>query len=104
MRSEAAAKAAGVLPPTGKARIYFGNINETPVTFNFDGKDVKVPVQSPGDTSMKDVPFVDVAQGRHAFTLTLPGQAPVKDEMTVGANETWALAAGPGGALPLQMY
>ena len=104
IKSEAAAKAAGVLPPPGKARIYFGNVNDAAVTFNIDGKDIKVAVGNPSDSSMKNVPFIDLASGKHDFTLTMAGAAPVKDTITLGADETWALLAGPGGALPLQMY
>ena len=102
IKSETAAKAAGILPPAGKARIYFANLNDT---FNINGKDVNVAAGNPNsDRSMKNVPLVDLAPGTYNFTLTLPGQAPMKDSIKLAAGETWALAAGPGGALPLQMY
>jgi hypothetical protein len=100
----AAAKKDGILPPAGQARIYFGNFADGPIIFNIDQKEIKVEVQDPGQTSMEGVPFVDVAPGEHAFTLTLPGETPMTDKITVGEDETWALAGGPGGALPLQMY
>lgn len=100
----AAAKKDGILPPSGQARIYFGNFTDGQIIFNINQKEIKVEVQDPGQTSMKGVPFVDVPPGEHTFTLTLPGQAPISDKITVGQDETWALAGGPGGALPLQMY
>ena len=104
VHDQAAAKKAGILPPTGRARIYFGNVTDGEVIFKIDGKEIKVGVQDPSQRSMEGVPFVDLAPGKHDFTLTLKGQAPLKDAIPVAAGETWALAAGPGGALPLQMY
>lgn len=100
----AAAKKDEILPPSGQARIYFGNFTDGQIIFTINQKEIKVEVQGPGQTSMKGVPFVDVPPGEHTFTLTLPGQAPMSDKITVGQDETWALAGGPGGALPLQMY
>ncbi|GIK43624.1 MAG: hypothetical protein BroJett011_74570 [Chloroflexota bacterium] len=100
----AAAKKDGILPPSGQARIYFGNFTDGQIVFNINQKEIKVEVQDPGQTSMEGVPFVDVPPGEHAFTLTLPGETPLSDKITVGQDETWALAGGPGGALPLQMY
>jgi len=105
VRSEAAAKKDGILPPAGKARIYLGNMSDAAVTFHLDGKDIEVAVDSQGQpASMADVPSVDVAPGKHEFTLTLSGQPPITDTIEVAAGETWALVAGPDGALPLQMY
>jgi hypothetical protein len=101
---EGAAKQAGVLPPSGQARIYLGNITDGEVTFTINQKEIKVGVQSPNPTSMKDVPSVDLAPGEYDFTLAVPGQASVKDKIKVGPDEVWALVAGPGGALPVEMY
>jgi hypothetical protein len=100
----AEAKKAQILPPAGQARIYFGNFSEGQVIFKINQQEIKVEVQEPTQDSMEGVPFIDVPPGEHAFTLTLPGEAPLDDKIEVGPDETWALAAGPGGALPLQMY
>jgi hypothetical protein len=101
---EGAAKQADALPPSGQARIYLGNITDGQVVFTINQKEIKVGVQSPNPTSMKDIPFVDVAPGEYDFSLAIPGQTPVKDKIKVGPDETWALVAGPGGALPVEMY
>jgi hypothetical protein len=101
---EGAAKQAGVLPSSGQARIYLGNITDGQVVFTINQKEIKVGVQSPNPTSMQDVPFVDVAPGEYDFTLAVPGQTSVKDKIKVGPDEVWALVAGPGGALPVEMY
>jgi hypothetical protein len=104
VRAEAAAQKAGILPPAGKSRIYFGNINDAAVTFNIAEKDIKVAAGNQNESDMKNVPSLDLAPGKYDFTLTLSGKTPIKDTITVAAGETWALAAGPGGALSLQMY
>jgi hypothetical protein len=100
----AAAQKAGILPPAGQVRIYFGNFTEGQVVFNINQKEVKVEVQEPSQDSMEGIPFIDLPPGQHAFTLTIPGEAPSNDQLEVGPDEVWGLMAGPGGALPLQLY
>jgi hypothetical protein len=100
----AAAKKAEILPPAGQVRIYFGNFTEGQVVFNINQKEVKVEVQEPSQDSMEGVPFIDLLPGQHPFTLTIPGEAPSSDQLEVGPDEVWGLMAGPGGALPLQLY
>jgi hypothetical protein len=104
VKSKGPAKEAGILPPAGKARIYLGNMTEDPVVFTIEKKKYNVKQQSTADKSMKDAPFVDVAPGSYPYTLTQKGQKPASDKMEVGADETWGLIAGPGGAMPLRMY
>ncbi len=104
LKDTAAAKEAGVLPPAGQARLYFGNITEAPVTFSINQQEIKVDPQDPSQSSMEGVPNLDLPPGKYQYTLTLPGQPAVTDEIEVGPNETWGLLAGPGGALPLQLY
>jgi hypothetical protein len=100
----AAAKKAEILPPSGQARIYFGNLMEEQVVFKINQKEVKVEVQEPTQNSMEGVPFMDLPPGKHDFTLTIPGEAPSNDQLEVGPDEVWGLIAGPGGAFPLQLY
>jgi hypothetical protein len=104
VRKDGEAKAAGIVPPPGKARVYLGNMTDGSVVFILDKKKYDIKKQSTNDKSMKGVPFADLAPGKHAFTLILSGQKPVKDTFEVGADETWGLIAGPGGALPIRMY
>ena len=104
VKSEGAAKKDGILPPAGLARIYLGNATDVQVVFTVEQKKVTVKKQSVADKSMKGVPFVDVKPGKHAFTLSGKGIETVKDNVEVGPDETWGLIAGPGGAMPLQMY
>jgi len=104
VKLEGDARKDGVLPAPGKARIYLGNMTDAPVVITINQKKVTLKKQSTNDGSMKDAPFVEVPPGKHPYTLTMPGQAPMKDTIEVGADETWGLIAGPGGAMPLQMY
>ena len=49
-------------------------------------------------------PTLDLAPGKYKFSVKLPGMPLQNDELEVGADETWGLLIGPGGALPLQAY
>jgi hypothetical protein len=104
VRKDGEAKAAGIVPLPGKARVYLGNMTEGPVVFLLDKKKYNVKKESTSGKSMKDVPFADLAPGKQAFTLTLPGKPPVKDTFEIGPDETWGLIAGPGGAMPIRMH
>jgi hypothetical protein len=104
LKDTAAAKEAGVLPPEGQVRLYFGNITEAAVTFSINQQEIKVDPQDPSQDSMEGVPNIDLPPGKYQFTLTLPGQPAMDDEIEVGPNETWGVLAGPGGALSLQLY
>ncbi len=101
---EQVAKNDGILPPPGKARVYLGNVSGGPVVFVIAGKEFKPESQDPVKGSFKNVPFVDVAPGSLDYTLTQAGQSAVKDKIDVGSGQTWGLIAGPGGALPIQLY
>lgn len=103
IRDQAAAEAAGALPPSGKVRVYFANPNEAEVTFSIEGQDLQVPVDKPGMT-IADATHVDLAPGKYPYTLTQTGADPAKDEIQVGEGEIWVLVAGPSGALPIQAY
>jgi hypothetical protein len=104
VKLEAAAKKAGVLPLSGQARLYFGNINEGPVTYTLNQQDIIVEPQDLSQESMEGVPSLDLPPGKYEFTLTIPGQAAMNDTIEVGADEAWGLIAGPGGAFPAQLY
>ncbi len=104
VKSKEEAMKDGVLPSSGKARIYLGNMTEGQAEFIIGQKKYMLKKQSTNDGSMKNAPFVEVPPGVYSYTLTVAGQKPVKDKIKVGADEIWGLIAGPGGGLPLQMY
>ena len=104
VKSEGAARNDGILPPVGQTRIYLGNATDAQVTFSIDQKKITVKKESINDKSMKNAPFLDVKPGKYPFTLSITGQSTFKDSVNVGPDETWALIAGPGGAMPIQIY
>ena len=65
-------------------------------------KTVKVPggagAQGPGG------PSLDLPPGKYSYSIKMPNQSVKRDDVEIGAGETWGLLIGPGGALPLQMY
>jgi hypothetical protein len=104
VKSEGAAKKDGILPAPGMVRIYLGNATDGQVVFTIAQKKIAVKKHSTSENSMKDAPFIDVKPGKYPFTLSGTGPTPVKDSIEVGPDETWGLIAGPGGAMPLQMF
>ncbi|RLP75395.1 hypothetical protein D9R14_16635 [Xanthobacter tagetidis] len=101
LRNPEAAKAAGILPPPGKARVMFGNIEPQAATLTFDKKTIKVPANA--GTKAPDGPMLDLAPGKYRYAIKVGGKTET-DEIEVRADETWGLMVGPGGILPLQAY
>jgi hypothetical protein len=112
VKNPAAVAKNGLLPKPGQAKVLFGNMLPTDavVTINkktvkvaagagFKGPDGKPPELVPG----KD-PILDLAPGKYAYSIKLTGMPARNDELEIGADETWGLMIGPGGALPLHMY
>jgi len=104
-KNPAKAEAVGILPPTGQARLFFINLNETEVTFTINQQEYKVApdFNTEEDPVTVEGPFVDLAPGTYSVTLSLPSGETFSEEITVGAEEAWALAA-LGGILPLRAY
>lgn len=101
-RNQAAAEAAGVVPPAGQARLYLVNFTESDMTVTIDGETIDVP-PSAGMESPDDAPQVDLPPGTYDVTTEVGGSS-VTDEIVVGPDESWALLLDEEGALPLQMY
>jgi hypothetical protein len=101
-RNQAAAEAAGVLPPAGLARLYLVNFTESAMTVTIDGEAIDVPPEA-GIESPDDAPQFDLPPGTYDVTTEVGGSS-VTDEITVGPDESWALLLDEQGALPLQMY
>jgi hypothetical protein len=101
-RNRAAAEEAGILPPAGQARLYLVNFSTDELTVVIDGQTILVPPEA-GMESPDDAPTLDLAPGTYDVTTTAGGSS-VTDEITIGADESWALLLDEMGALPLQMY
>jgi hypothetical protein len=104
IKSKTEAMKDGVLPSPGKARIYLGNMTDGQAEFSFGPKKIVLKKQSTNEGSIKNAPFIEVAPGAHHYVLSLAGQKPIHDKIEVGTDETWGLIAGPGGAMPMQLY
>jgi hypothetical protein len=51
-----------------------------------------------------DGPSLDLPPGKYSYSIRMPNQSVKRDDVEIGADETWGLLIGPGGAMPLQMY
>jgi hypothetical protein len=98
----AAAAEAGILPLAGQARIYLVNPSPEELTVTINDQVIKVPAEA-GMASPDDAPKLDLRPQTYQVT-TKSGSSSVTDELTVGADEVWALMLDPSGTLSLQMY
>jgi len=102
VRNPQAAAKAGIMPKTGHAKVLFGNALPAEAAITINNKTVKVA----GGVGTKgpDGPSLDLAPGKYSYSIKMPGGPAQRDNVEIGADETWGLLIGPGGALPLQMY
>jgi hypothetical protein len=99
--SQAAAKA-GIMPKTGQAKVLFGNALPAEAAVTINNKTVKV-LGGVG-TKGPDGPSLDLAPGKYSYSIKMPAGPAQRQAVEIGADETWGLLIGPGGALPLQVY
>jgi hypothetical protein len=102
VRNPQAATSAGIMPKAGQAKLLLGNAMPADAAITINNKTVKVA----GGVGTKgpDGPSLDLAPGKYPYSIKLPGGPAQRDNVEIGADETWGLLIGPGGALPLQMY
>lgn len=102
IRQTEAAKKSGLMPKPGQTKILFGNILETPATLVIAGKTIKIP--GGAGSKAPDGPTLELAPGKHAYSLKGSKAPMANDTVEVAADEIWGLMVGPGGVLPVQMY
>jgi hypothetical protein len=102
VRNPQAAAKAGIMPKTGQAKVLFGNALPADAAITINNRTVKVA----GGVGTKgpDGPTLDLAPGKYSCSIKMPDGPAQRDDVEIGADETWGLLIGPGGALPLQMY
>ena len=102
VRNPQAATSAGILPKAGQSRLLLGNAMPADAAITINNKTVKVA----GGVGTKgpDGPSLDLPPGKYPYSIKMPGGPAQRDSVEIGADETWGLLIGPGGALPLQMY
>ncbi len=103
VKNPAEAQKAGLLPPSGMAKIMLGNLGDDEASLTINKKTFKI---KPGTGSSKtpEGPMLDLKPGKYKYTLGLAGKPSKTSELVVGADEAWGLMVGPGSVLPLQMY
>ena len=102
VRNPDAATKAGVIPKPGQAKVLVSNPNDVEAVLTINKQTIKAAAGA--GTKGPDGPMLDLAPGKYKFTIKLPGKSPRDDELEVGADQTWGLLIGPGGALPLLVY
>jgi hypothetical protein len=102
VRNPQAAAKAGIMPRAGQAKMLFGNALPAEAAVTIANKTVKVA----GGVGTKgpDGPSLDLAPGKYSYSIKLPGGPARREDVEIGADETWGLLIGPGGVLPMQMY
>ncbi|HMJ43501.1 MAG TPA: hypothetical protein VK522_14615 [Pseudolabrys sp.] len=97
-----AAAKAGVLPKPGQAKVLVTNPNDAEAAITINKQTYKVAAG--GGTKGPDGAMIDLPPGKHKFSTKLPGKPASNGEVEVGADQTWGVLIGPGGALSLQVY
>ena len=102
VRNPDAAAKAGVMPKTGQVKLLISNPNESEAVITINNQTIKAAAGA----GMKgpDGPVLELAPGKYKFSVKMPGQPTSNDELNVGADETWGVLIGPGGALPMRVY
>ena len=103
IKNPAEAAKADALPPAGMGRVVLGNIGDAIASVTINQKTIKVPPGVGKERPPKEL-MLDLKPGKYRYVLKIAGKRDQADEITLAADDTWALLIGPGGILPLQMY
>jgi len=102
LRKTAEATKAGVVPKAGQGKLLFGNMQDNAAVITVNGKTIKVGAGV--GTKAPDGPSIDLPPGKYKVSFKIGSAAARTENVEVGADETWGLLLGPGGALSLQVY
>lgn len=103
-RDAQAAKAAGLLPSTGKGRLLIGNADEGPATITVNKRDYALAAGAGADDPKKGLNW-EVAPGKYTVEVKLKGRGGHAEKLTIGAGEIWGLMVLPEGeSLVFQLY
>ena len=92
-----------MLPPPGKAKLFFGNLSDAEVSITINKKTIKI-APGVGGSASPDGPTLELAPGKYRYTLNAPGKPAKNDQVELGADDTWGLMAGPNGVLAIHLY
>jgi hypothetical protein len=96
------AKKAGILPKPGTARVIMGNMIDRQAVVTINNRSITLGAGVGKDAP--NGPSLDLPPGKYRYTLKVPGRPASSEDVTVRADQTWALVVGPGGALALNLY
>lgn len=103
-RDAQAAKAAGVLPASGKGRLIIGNHSDSAVPIAVNKKAYNVAAGAGADDPKTGLNW-DIAPGTYTIEISYPGKAAQTEKLTIAADEAWGLVILPtGGSLAVQLY
>jgi hypothetical protein len=97
------AEKAGILPPAGKAKVILSNFAEAEGSVSIGGKTYKVAPE-PAKSDRPTGPILELKPGKYKYVMKLAGKPGDVGEVTLGADDSWALLIGPGGILSMHMY
>ena len=96
------AKAAGMLPPTGKCRIVLANAATEEATITINKKAYKVPAGL-GAENPAEGKKIDLPPGTYDYTVKV-GSEEQKDKIKVEKGGAWGIIAFPGGQFSDRVY
>ncbi len=102
VRKEAKAKADGIAPRPGQAKIVFGNIEDAPAVVKINGKTIRVDAGV--GAKEPDGPKLDLPPGTYPITVQFGKGAAKTEKVTIEADRTWGVLVGPRGILALPLY
>lgn len=92
----------GVAPPPGNARLLLGNLLDAEAVVTVDKRTIKIAPKV--GSKAPDGPSLELPPGKYAYSLKVAGRSPQSEVLELGADESWGLLVGPGGALPIRVY
>ncbi|MFO0428955.1 MAG: hypothetical protein ACK526_20485 [Planctomyces sp.] len=95
-RNEKTARAAGVVPPQGKFKLFIGNASESDVTVEVAGKSYNLKAGE-GSEDPKQARKIDLAPGRHRMTVKEKGGASDSEEIEGASGTAWGAIVLPKG-------
>jgi hypothetical protein len=97
-----AAGKAGIAPKPGQAKLAIVNPSDKEMAITINKQTIKVAAGA--GAKGPDGAMLEVPPGKYKFSVKRAGEPSFNSEVDVGADETWGLMVGQGGAMPMQMY
>jgi hypothetical protein len=103
-RDARAAKAAGLLPAPGKARLLIANASESAQVIAINKREYKIAAGAGAEDPKTGFNW-EVPPGNYAVEVKPPGGQGQSERLKLGADETWGVIIGPSGSyLAAQLY